>query len=217
MDIIDGIIYINLEHRTDRLRHIQTQLIESPVAKLLGIPRAKIHRLNAHYDKKNGPAGCAKSHTMALKLALEKKWTRVMVIEDDFIWNSDTNYVVNNLTKFSKLDISWDVLLLSTNTRTLHNHGDTDSDFIRKVYNAQTTGGYIINGPAYIKKLHDCFRDAFTHLKRGLPKTRSALDIAWKPYQRADNWYAFKPDHLGKQMPSYSDVSKKFRNYENQL
>jgi hypothetical protein len=45
--------------------------------------------------------------------------------------------------------------------------------------------------------------------KFGYIRGNTAIDVKWIKLQSITNWYVFDPS-LGKQIPSYSDIEKKF-------
>ena len=78
MNTIDAILYINLDHRQDRKKHI-----EKEISRMEFDPKI-VHRISAIYDRMCGHLGCGLSHIKALEVALQNKWQRVMILEDDF-------------------------------------------------------------------------------------------------------------------------------------
>ncbi len=78
-DLVDAVLYINLEHRVDRREHLLGELARA------GVPAEKIHRVDA-VRRDVGALGCTLSHIKAFNLMLEKGWSRVLVLEDDFTW-----------------------------------------------------------------------------------------------------------------------------------
>ena len=63
--MIDLILYINITHRADRKKRIETEIRKITEK----TKNCKIERIRATYDIKNGHRGCAKSHINALKYA----------------------------------------------------------------------------------------------------------------------------------------------------
>jgi glycosyl transferase family 25 len=212
MNTIDGILYINLDHRKDRLENITTQLQKSPVAKQLPIPDSKIIRIPAILNKRYGTAGCGASHVKALDHAIEKGWNRVLIFEDDFAWKENTEYIVDCLKKIDTTTIAWDVILLSANALVLK-VVKNDVDNFQRVKNAQTTSAYIVNGQNYMKKLRDCFATSVRLLNAGKSMKIAAIDVTWKRFQPTDRWYCFK-GQLGRQINSYSDVLQRPTSYK---
>ena len=72
---IEHIFYINLEHRTDRRAEIESEL------DAYGL---KYERFNAFYTPPDGFIGCAQSHLAVLKLARERGYKNILIVEDDF-------------------------------------------------------------------------------------------------------------------------------------
>jgi GR25 family glycosyltransferase involved in LPS biosynthesis len=207
MDFVDAILYINLEHRKDRLENITEQLITGEVAQRLPIPVEKIQRVDAVHNKRNGAAGCGSSHVKALDLALEKGWECVAIFEDDFAWKNNTDYILECLRSPHINEVKWDVLLLTTNKKPLRIIKDGPGN-MQRVTMAQTTSGYIVKGPAYMKKIRDCFQGCIANLNAGRPRCNHAIDMVWRGLQPKGNWYCFK-GQIGKQIDSYSDIAKR--------
>ena len=91
---IDGIVYINLDHRIDR-----KELIESEFERLR-ISSEKIHCRSAVYNQLNGTKGCLLSHIQSLTYAIEKGWEAVLILEDDIIFTQKLNVIENQLGNF---------------------------------------------------------------------------------------------------------------------
>ena len=104
-DIVDAALVINLDHRTDRWDKVRAHLQDV-------VPPDKLHRVSAvsgkeiagyrttHWFRRTrrpetwaGRAGCSVSHRNAMRLALERGWNWVMMIEDDaqFVRSLDTD------------------------------------------------------------------------------------------------------------------------------
>ena len=162
MDLFDGIIYINLKHRKDRRQHIEQQLLESKVSKLLKISRDNVHRIEGIYNPHRGLIGCTQSHIKAQQYSLDKGWNRVVILEDDFEW-VNPDYVCDRLETFRKLvtapnPLAWDVLFFSANVLGTH-HEPNLPITIRRVTNGQAGAGYAVNGRAYLQKIQRTFQE----------------------------------------------------------
>ncbi len=97
----EQILFINLDNRKDRLEAITKQLNDQKV------DMKKVHRITAHYTPGNGHLGCAKSHRDALQYALDNNFDNVIVLEDDFKFNTrpeETKDLFNKL--FNEVDKS---------------------------------------------------------------------------------------------------------------
>lgn len=209
MNEIDAFIYINLDHRTDRRQHIEKELAR------MGVDPSKVHRLPAFYETICGHLGCGLSHIKALELAVENKWSRIMIMEDDFSF-----LVSQEDFKLSLLEadtILWDVLLLARG----HNNLGELIGRMRKVIYCTTASGYIIKSH-YFETLLANFRESVKgtrqqlaqreveFAKEGIPPTKfihgvHAIDQTWTTLQLKDNFYIFDPV-IGHQHPLGSDT-----------
>jgi GR25 family glycosyltransferase involved in LPS biosynthesis len=50
-----------------------------------------VHRLEAVDNADNPGSGCMQSHMKALEMAQERKWSEVLVVEDDVMWPEDVD------------------------------------------------------------------------------------------------------------------------------
>jgi glycosyl transferase family 25 len=202
LEKFDKVFYINCEHRTDRKESIES------VFKLVNFNNYE--RINAYYIPKNGALGCAKSHLMALKIAKEKNYKNVLILEDDFILNINPTLFNQNIKRFFNKSLNWDVLMLSSN---LVKYETCNIKFLLKVIEAQTTSGYAVNNH-YFNKLIENFSEAEKLLENAERVNGwyiDAIDQYWKKLQ-SDNWFSFNPV-LGKQSDGYSDIEKREVNY----
>jgi GR25 family glycosyltransferase involved in LPS biosynthesis len=199
-NIIDKIIYINLDSRKDRDLSIRTQL---------KIYNLKAERLSASYIENNPSQGCALSHIRCLENAVKNKYENILILEDDFIFNIEPNEFKKKIFKFLKYVKNWDVLMLLGYNIISEKY----NDIIDKVVESNTAAGYLVNNH-YYKKLLKCFKKSYELLNNiDLPGT--SIDIVWKELQKVDNWYIFNP-FLGIQGCSYSNLEKHFVNHFNQ-
>lgn len=188
--MIDAILYINLEYRTDRKEHIEKEL------KKLSHITTNIHRIDGVLEQWCGHLGCGKGHVKALELAIKHNWNSVLIVEDDL-------QLVEDLSNLSRINtIEWDVMMLG------HSHTclkECAYEFLRKA--TSTTGAY-----AYIIRKHyyqtvlDNFKNAVEKMKLELEihteKNKdnmkklhycSAIDQTWFSLQDRDTFYTFHP------------------------
>lgn len=196
---IDHIFYINLDHRTDRNAEIQKELDNQGFE--------NYERFPAIHHATIGGVGCGRSHAQVLKLAKERGYKCIMILEDDFMFTESPEKIKSMLSKID--DLEFDVCLLSYH---LLEKEDTKFDYLIKIKKAQTTSGYIINSH-YYDKLINAFEKASKKFEETNYHWLYAIDIAWNILQEIDNWYAFKP-RLGKQRPSHSDCGNCFSNVD---
>jgi glycosyl transferase family 25 len=207
MDQLDAILYINLEHRTDRREHLEAEF------KRMEIPAEKIHRINAIRNQL-GALGCTMSHLKALKLVEENPgWQRVLIMEDDFTFKgetfSDFNHPLSDF--FYKFDKKgWDVFLPS------YNHWnaqvkDTVYKQYKKVIYSQTTSSYIFHRD-YLETLKANFKASAEGLIRHGKNPQYCLDINWTRLQPEGRWYLITPA-LGHQYDNHSDIEGRVVRY----
>ena len=70
---LNHILYINLEKRKDRKKHVEKQLA------LLDLSGERFNAIKL----KDGRVGCSMSHLKCVQLAKERNWEYVFICEDD--------------------------------------------------------------------------------------------------------------------------------------
>ena len=208
-DYIGGILYINLDKRTDRRKTIEAEL---------DTLKCPYQRLSATYVPKNGAKGCAKSHIDAITLAKKNKWKNVLIIEDDFVFKHNVNYKGILYKILQKLNNNFDVLMLSGH---LHSYYKTNIDeSLFKVNKCVKTDAYIVS-----EKFYDTLLNNFTESYNNQPSDKPndaieihgwdiwAIDQHWKKLQPTNDWYIIFPT-IGQQQYGFSDIEKKIVNYK---
>jgi glycosyl transferase family 25 len=196
---IDKIIYINLNKRTDRREEIESELNKFDL---------EYERFEAIETPSHGILGCGKSHLSVLKLAKERNYKNILILEDDFMFLVSKEEFEKNLSDFFSLNLPFDVCMLSYNLIKLE---ELENNVVNKVIEVQTASGYIVNNH-YYDKLIQLYEWALPLLEQTGHHWVYANDQIWKQCQPNDNWYYFKT-RLGKQHPSYSDNTEKFEDY----
>lgn len=200
---IKNIFYINLEHRKDRKEHVESQL------KSVGI--TQFERFNA-IKNEIGMIGCGMSHLQCLKIAKERNYDHILIVEDDITFLNPTLFI-NQINQFFINHKDWDVVLISGSNYLPYTH--IDSTCI-KVNNCQTTTGYIIK--------NNYFDTLIENLKQGIQLLVNypyklnlfSLDQYWKILQKKDNWYLIIPMSVV-QREDYSDIERRNVNYTNEM
>lgn len=181
---IDGIIYINLDHRTDR-----KELMEQEFERL-GIPQEKVHRQSGVFDRLNGAKGCMLSHIQALELAEKRGWETTLILEDDALFISDLASMESSLdTFYESVGDEWDVFFLGG---TYRKKEQTPWKAFFRVLEGLCGHAYLVHGP-YLNKLRACFLCSSQLIQDHLFTGQSldyALDRVWKILQEQDRWYA---------------------------
>lgn len=184
-EFVEKIVYINLEHRTDRKAQIEDVLKDVS---------DKVIRFNA-IKEDHGGIGCTKSHIAVLEMAIREGWKNYLVVEDDAMWS---NFQIG-YPKLQKLAMNpYDVLVLGSVFAKCNSNS--------KIFSSQTTTAYIVNS-GYYQTLLTNFKEGLS----GFLQTRAyhifAIDQYWKRIQPEDNWYAVLPSLLI-QRAGYSDIEK---------
>lgn len=197
--MIDRIYYINLDKREDRNEHIINMLTK---CNLIDISE----RIPAIYNEQ-GHLGCSLSHIKTIEKFIDSGLDTCLVIEDD-LFIKDTSSFVNKIQKLFDNNIDFDIVQVSGNHFKLE---VCEQRWLRRVYDSQTTSGYIITkefAPILLKN----FKSSSELLKQG-KNHFYCLDIYWKKLQPVSKWYCFyRP--LAHQMKSYSDIEKRITSYK---
>ena len=194
---IDKIIYINLDKRIDRREHMEQQLEK------FGLTAERF----AAIEHEEGIVGCGLSHLHVLKIAKERKYKNILILEDDFLFLVSPEIFFENLKELEQFK-EFDVCMLSYNS---DNFKNIDNSIFMKFNFTQTASGYIVNSH-YYDNIISLYEWAIPLLEQTKMHWEYANDIVWKDLQKNDNWIGFK-ERQGKQMASYSDNSKQFHNY----
>ena len=199
---IDKIIYINLERRKDRKEHIENELHN------YGLNFERYEAIEIKVGCNQSQVGCNISHLNVLKLARERNYKNILILEDDFTFIVSKEEFENQLTLFFNENIDYNVCMLSYN---LNDSEKTNYDFIVKALDVQTASGYIVNSN-YYDKLIALYEWAYPILSATGEHWIYANDQVWKRYQRDDKFYCFTL-RIGKQMDGYSDNAGSFVSY----
>ena len=199
--LIDKIFYINLDKRTDRREQIEAELAK------MGLEAERYPAISTPHS---GIIGCGYSHLNVLKLARERGYRNVLILEDDFEFVVSKEKMEESLEEFFNSKIDYDVLMISYIIQ--ESEEVPGLPFIRKIKNGQTASGYIIN-QKYYDDLINLYEWAIPLLESTGEHWTYSNDLVWKRLQPNDNWFYFV-DRLGKQKSSYSDNKMCFVNYD---
>lgn len=199
-DHIDKVFYINLDKRSDRKETIEKELLQYNLD-FERFPGVEI----SYY----GCLGCSYSHHNAIKLAKERCYKNVLILEDDFTFVISPEEFEKQMEQFFNSNVDYDICMFSFN---LHSYSSCQYKFLHKVQHAQTTSGYLVN-EKYYDKILDNYKNGLEKLGATWQDWIYAIDVYWKPLQENDNWYCFK-NRIGKQMPGFSDIRNDHVNFE---
>ncbi len=201
MELVEHTYFINLDHRNDRLEHIEEQF------ETLGITGKRFKAIKTE----SGAIGCTLSHIKCIEMAKQNAYPFVFVCEDDITFTKPTLFL-ENLAKFHELykkGLKWDVLVIGGNTCPPFQQ---ISDFCLRIFNVQTTTGYIVQ-KHYYDILINNFKDGLQKLIREPEnKKQYAIDIYWKQLQIKDNWFITVPLTVN-QYYDYSDIEETVVDY----
>lgn len=189
---IDKIFYINLDRRTDRRQQIEEELQKYGL---------EGERYSAIHTPEAGIVGCGYSHLNVLKLAKERGYTNVLILEDDFEFVVSRETMENTFQQFFDASIPYDVLLISYLVQ--KSEEVSEYPFIRKIIDGQTASGYLVHH-SYYDVLIELYEWAIPLLESTGQHWVYANDLVWKRLQPRDNWFYFT-ERLGVQRMSYSD------------
>lgn len=219
-DYVDVIYYINLDNRPDRNEEFLKEMEK------LDIPKDKIVRIPAIYNKERGHVGCALSHMKTIKQFIDTEYKNCIVFEDDFEFAQDPEYISDMFETLHESTLDYDVCMLSGNI--YESEPVPEYPFLKKATRVFTTSGYILS-----KKFAPTLLQNFTEASDKLDKSYDeyakfkdtdpdkygygyngdyAIDQYWTSLQKTNNWYIFYPK-LGKQRVSYSDIMQNTVNY----
>ena len=195
-EFIEKIIYINLDNRTDRKREIEEQF------ERLQIPSDKIIRFSA-IRTSEGAIGCSLSHIEVLKMAKENNWKNYLVLEDDFNFIDDTQFIDKVVEHFFNSFKDWDVLNFGRGY--YQQFSNTNVKYIQKVHDVSTTTAFIVNQHFYDRLLQN-FVEGCENLKRE-PRNHPmyCIDRYWRSLQKESNWYITNPS-IGYQRTGFSSI-----------
>jgi GR25 family glycosyltransferase involved in LPS biosynthesis len=196
---IDKIIYINLNKRVDRRELIEKELSNYNL---------DYERFEAIECTDFGIYGCGLSHLSVLKIAKERNYKNILILEDDFEFIVTKEVFEQNLTEFFESNIDYNVCMLSYN---LNEFLEIDNSVVNKILFSQTASGYIVNSN-YYNVLIELYEWAMPLLMSTRQHWIYANDIVWEKYQRNDNWVYFK-NRIGKQRAGFSDNSNNYSDY----
>jgi GR25 family glycosyltransferase involved in LPS biosynthesis len=199
MSLLQHTFYINLDHRTDRLEHVQAELYK------IGVYGERFPAIKT----KTGAIGCTMSHIKCIELAKKRGYDQVFICEDDITFLDPTLFLTH-LNHFEENeDINWDMLIVCGNN--VPPYFKIDETCIR-VLNCQTTTGYIIRSHYYDTLLTNMKEGVNQLIKNPENHREFAVDIYWKRLQSQDFWYMIIPLTVT-QYENHSDIENRTTNY----
>ena len=202
MDKIDKIVYINLDHRTDRNEQIINEFKKINIEKYQRFPAIK---------RDFGSLGCGLSHVAVLTdFASDDQLQIGMIIEDDAQFQINRQTLDTYIEEFIK-DTRSVVLCLGFNARNIQPY----NNHFYRTCDTQTTSCYVIK-KAFVNTLLSNLSEACDNLASISDRSHAvgnySIDIYWKRLQH-DHIYLIPRQRAVIQRASYSDISKCHTNY----
>lgn len=184
-----NVLIINLESRPDRKDEVLLE-VEKLQCKSVEIVSAITHE--------DPNVSCTLSHQKCIQIAKERGWECVLILEDDVVFDSDVNDVlektIENICKFD-----WNLLYLGCNIK--YDSKKVASNLIR-VSEANMTHAYII---------HNSFYDVVLGQPADL-----VIDYLYRRLSKKHLMYACSP-MIAFQRPSFSDIRREHVNYKSDM
>lgn len=203
MDLFKHTLFINLEHRKDRLEHAEEEF------KKLGIEATRMEAIKLA----EGAIGCTMSHIKCLETAINNEWDYVFICEDDITFTKPDVFLENLKDFYKDETIKWDVLIIGGNNVPPYIQ---NRPYCARVLNCQTTTGYIVKKSFYQVLLTNFKEGVEKLLKNPKLKEKFAIDVYWKRLQMQYYWYMITPATVI-QYENYSDIECRNTNYSNLL
>lgn len=203
--VIDLVIFINLDIRTDRKEEMQKELSR------LGVPQEKILRWSAVRNTKNPALGCTLSHIAVLEHinTLPENIENILILEDDFDFAEDASLVNESLKKFLQYPReSWELGLLSYYVLERQDH----NSLVSVALMSQRTSGYLVNRNSLLKLLNNFKKGRDCLIQTGNIALYS-IDVYWWHLMQDKKCFYFNQP-LGYQRKSYSNISREITRRE---
>lgn len=205
MDLFKNTLFINLDHRKDRLDHATAEFQKMNI---------KAERIDA-IKKDVGAIGCTMSHIKCIELAKKRDYDYVFICEDD-IHFKNPELLKQHLEKFNaNKQINWDMLIIGGNNARPY---QIVKDYCSRVFYCRTTTGYVVKKHMYDVLLEN-FKESVSNLSKDSSKEgvkQYAIDMYWQRLQYQYYWYMITPPTVT-QYTSYSDIENTTRDTEGLL
>ena len=210
--VLDGAVYINLRHRTDRREKAEARIPTRLSCQLL--------RVEAQREVP-GFLGCVLSHRKALETCLEKGWKRFAVFEDDFVWNKDvTQRQVDQAIEGSADNADCLYLALNTEDRKFRTTPCEWGEQFRLVHFTHTCSGIVYHNRRAAEERVRLLGEGERQLRAVARRHGVQLEHSPKYHDLAARWrndqmlrqmygpYSFVTvlPPLGRQEPDFSDL-----------
>jgi hypothetical protein len=148
-----------------------------------------------------GQIGCIQSHISIVKIAKERHYRNIIILEDDFHFIVSRETLDNELATFFGKKIEYYILMLSYLC-----YGKKEWDEQLSIgINCQDASGYIVNESAYDLLIYWLSIGSFQLTQTG-QHWKYMNDQIWKKMQGEDKWFLLNRK-IGEQNGSVSDLA----------
>ena len=169
----------------------------------VGFPNDKIIRFPASSYNGCPNSGCLLSHANVLEMAYDMDLQNVLILEDDFVFIDDIQKIHADIKAFFELNISWDVVMLTTCAAVV---SEPTNQLISRISSSGNGAGYLVNRSMMLE-LSTLFKSNVENLYTTKQHWVYQNDILWKTIMPSSQWYMFN-HYLGYQKEGYSDLSQ---------
>lgn len=198
-DYFDCIYVINLKRRPDRLEHIEKEFKKIDASyRLIDAVDGNLVQVNPKVGNgwnHIGVTGCAYSHKKVYTDALQNKYKKILVVEDDNVFSADFNKIFIEFVK--QVPEDWDMLYFGGNHQVKNKSININ---VEKISHTYTTNCYGINTK------HLPF--LLEHLPENTLELKQPIDVLLTAIQQKFNCYTFKPK-ICWQLEDFSDIENK--------
>ena len=195
-DFFDNIYIINLKKRTDRLCHIKQELDKINCDIYTIYEAIDGSTLNVNTKIKKGNYALCLTTKNILKEAKEKKFEKILILEDDVIFKDKFNENFNNTIEH--LPDDWDLFYMGAN------HMKPKIEYNDKI--DKLTYSYAAHFLGVKNTIYDVIIE---NIDRGEIEN----DVLYANLQSYYNAYCSKKQHV-KQLASFSDIELRNVNYD---
>lgn len=215
-NLFDKIFFMNLDERKDRFDGILKEFEKMDIKNFERYPAIKpsIEFLKNNYNLYSnlkywnitvnyviGSVGRKLSHYNIIKLAKERGYKRILILEDDALFLKSKEETLSILNSCLNSNINYNIIYLGGNDLSNLIVLETKCKQLRKVYNMFTTHAYIINSNIY------------DYILQNLLNYSSELDSFYvEKIQLNGNCYKINP-YLIDQRLGFSNILNENKNY----
>jgi hypothetical protein len=204
-DSVDVIYVLNLKERKDRLTDVMTELssVHAPLDRV-HVYEAEKTKVTGN-DKVDAYLGATNNHLDVVAHFETTKARHALVLEDDFIFNSNVGEVQSAIRTFFERAYVYDVCLLATSK-----YGEIvpHDDLLNRSYQpCTTTSAYFVCRDTFQPVLQ-CFREGVTLMRETMDFHKYVCDRYWAKLQKNDRFFVLK-SKVGYQRIGFSSILNK--------